>query len=129
MHFFRENEFRARFSASAEMRKCRHNENCDFFFSVILFNQGYDANLKDVQVVKSPNPQRKKSLLDFRKTNSEGSKQPMEIQFRFYGGKSNFMENIDKISEGNEPQSFTFDDSNPIEEVSMYVIHTTMYSY
>ena len=68
-------------------------------------------------MVKSPNPQRKKSLLDFRKTNSEGSKQPMEIQFRFYGGKSNFMENIDKISEGNEPQSFTFDDSNPIEEV------------
>ena len=68
-------------------------------------------------MVKSPNPQRKKSLLDFRKSNSEGSKQPMEIQFRFYGGKSNFMENIDKISEGNEPQSFTFDDSNPIEEV------------
>ena len=73
-------------------------------------------------MVKSPNPQRKKSLLDFRKTNSEGSKQPMEIQFRFYGGKSNFMENIDKISEGNEPQSFTFDDSNPIEEVYILLV-------
>ena len=67
-------------------------------------------------MVKSPNPQRKKSLLDFRKSNSEGSKPPMEIQFRFYGGKSNFMENIDKISEGNEPQSFPFDESK-IEEV------------
>ena len=81
-------------------------------------------------MVKSPNPQRKKSLLDFRKTNSEGSKQPMEIQFRFYGGKSNFMENIDKISEGNEPQSFTFDDSNPIEEVcNTYYLLLHMYSY